>query len=57
MDDILRRLGIVESTTTQTREDVIAMKADVNELRVDVNAIRATLRRGSKQPSAKQPPY
>ena len=43
MDDILRRLSIVESSVTQVREDLIAVKADVTELRVDVSAIKATL--------------
>jgi len=52
MDDVLRRLGIVESLVAETREDVsaikaafahLATKADVNELRADVSAIKATL--------------
>ena len=52
MDDVLPRPGIVESSVTDTREDVsaiksafahLATKADVNELRADVSAIKATL--------------
>ena len=48
----LRRLGIVESSVADTREDVgaiksvfahLATKADVNELKSDVSAIKATL--------------
>ena len=52
MDDVLRRLGIVESLCAETREDVsaskgtfghLATKADLNDLKADVNAINATL--------------
>lgn len=52
MDDVLRRLGIVESAIAETREDVsaikaalphLATKADMNELKADVSAIKATL--------------
>ena len=52
MDDVLRRLGIVESLCAETREDVsaikgafghLATKADLNDLKADVNAIKATL--------------
>ncbi len=49
MDDVLRRLGVVESGVAGLREDVSAIKstyatkADLNELKADVNAIKATL--------------
>jgi hypothetical protein len=52
MDDVLRRLGVVESLVSQTREDVsaikaafahLATKADLNDLKADVSAIKATL--------------
>ena len=59
MDDVLRRLGIVESLVTATREDVsaikailphlatkadvIATKADINELRSDMNSMEARM--------------
>ena len=52
MDDVLRRLGVVESLVAETREDVsalkagfahLATKADLNELKADVGAIKATL--------------
>ena len=52
MDDVLRRLGVVESLVAQTREDVsaikagfthLATKADLNDLKADISAIKATL--------------
>lgn len=52
MDDVLRRLGVVESLLAETREVVsaikgalphLATKADVNDLKADVSAIKATL--------------
>lgn len=52
MDDVLRRLGVVESLVAETREDVsaiksafahLATKADLNEVKADVSAIKATL--------------
>lgn len=52
MDDVLRRLGIVESAVSGAREDVsaiksalahLATKADLHELKADVDAIKATL--------------
>jgi hypothetical protein len=52
MDDVLRRLGVVESLVADTRENVstikpafahLATKADLNELKADVGAIKATL--------------
>jgi hypothetical protein len=52
MDDILRRLGGLESAVAETREDVsaikaafahLATKADVDELSASVGAIKATL--------------
>jgi hypothetical protein len=50
MDDVLRRLGVVEGLVAQTREDVSAMKAtlphlatkaDVKELKADISAMEA----------------
>jgi hypothetical protein len=52
MDDVLGRLGVVESLLADTREVVsaikaalahLATKAEVNELKADVSAIKATL--------------
>jgi hypothetical protein len=52
MDDVLRRLGIVESLVAETREDVsaikaafahLATKADVSGVKAGVSAIKATL--------------
>ena len=52
MDDVVRRLGVVESLLAETREVVsaikaalahLATKAELNELKADVNAIKATL--------------
>jgi len=47
MDDVLRRLGVVETLVAQTREDVsaikatlphLATKADVEEVKSDLSA-------------------
>ena len=59
MDDILRRLGVVESLVAETREDVSAIKAtlphlatkadvagtkaDINEVRADINALETRI--------------
>jgi hypothetical protein len=52
MDDVLRRLGVVESAVSGAREDVsaiksalahLATKADLHELKADVDVIKATL--------------
>jgi hypothetical protein len=52
MDDVLRRLGVVESLVAETREDMsaikaafahLATKAEVNDLKADVSAIKTEL--------------
>jgi hypothetical protein len=52
MDDVLRRLAVLESLLAQTREIVsainaalphLATKAEVKEVKADVSAIKATL--------------
>ena len=59
MDDVLRRLGVVESLLGETRADVSAIratlphlatkadiaanKADINEVRADINALEARI--------------
>ena len=52
MDDVLRRLGVVESLVAQTREDVsaikatlpyLATKADINATGADINEISAAI--------------
>ncbi len=59
MDDVLRRLGVVESLVAETREDVsaikatlphlatkadvVATKADINEVRADINALETRI--------------
>lgn len=54
MGDVLRRLGVLESSVAETRENLsaikaafahLATKADMNELMADVSAIKATLPR------------
>jgi len=43
MDDVLRRLGIVESLVAGTREDVSAMKETLPHLatKADINEVKA----------------
>ena len=52
MDDVLRRLGVVESLLAETREDVsairatlphLATKADVAATKADINEVRADI--------------
>ncbi len=52
MDDILRRLGVVESLVAETREDVsaikatvphLATKADIHATGADINSVRAEI--------------
>lgn len=52
MDDVLRRLGVVESLVAGTREDVsaikatlphLATKADVNEVKGEINALETRI--------------
>ena len=49
MDDVLRRLGVVESQAARTREDVRALRAAFAQLatKVDINAFEARLMRAS----------
>jgi hypothetical protein len=52
MDDVLRRLGVVEALVAETREDVsaikatlphLATKADVAGTKADINALRSDM--------------
>ena len=52
MDDVLRRLGVVESLVGETRVDVsaikatlphLATKADINETKADINSVRSDI--------------
>jgi hypothetical protein len=59
MDDVLRRLGVVESLVAETRvdvsaikatlphlatkADVVATKADINEVRSEINALETRI--------------
>lgn len=45
MDDVLRRLGVVESLLSETREDVSAIKATLPHLatKADIHAVRSDM--------------
>jgi hypothetical protein len=45
MDDVLRRLGVVESLVAETREDVSAIKATLPHLatKAEINALRSDM--------------
>ena len=52
MDDVLRRLGVVEALVSETREDVsaikatlphLATKADINATGAEINLVRADM--------------